>query len=209
MAGDGWSDDVQIGPDQLDAVMARADQMELQHITSLADVQEQIDTHLAATAASGAGSNSTFFDTFRTFDEMNSFMSTLASTYPSLCSMFQLGTTLEGRPINGLRITGGSDDASVAFRSTSEASGSGKPGMFLLGGQHAREWLGPMTVAYLADALLSGYSASPEIQNLVNSFEYTVVPIENGDGYNYTWTDDRLWRKNRRQNTENCWGVGM
>ena len=36
-----------------------------------------------------------------------------------------------------------------------------------------------------------------------------VIPLVNPDGYNYAWTRDRLWRKNRRANTGGSFGVDL
>lgn len=35
-----------------------------------------------------------------------------------------------------------------------------------------------------------------------------IVPVVNPDGYEYSWTNDRMWRKNRRQ-FSNCVGVDL
>jgi len=51
--------------------------------------------------------------------------------------------------------------------------------------------------------LLPNHSLSPssmqdaEVTRMVNTIEWTIIPIVNTDGYVYSWTNDRLWRKNR------------
>ena len=35
-------------------------------------------------------------------------------------------------------------------------------------------------------------------QELVDGLDWYIVPVVNPDGYAYSWTDDRLWRKTRR-----------
>ena len=42
--------------------------------------------------------------------------------------------------------------------------------------------------------LTENIAAQPE---LVEELDWYIVPSVNPDGYNYTWTDDRLWRKTR------------
>jgi carboxypeptidase A2 len=42
----------------------------------------------------------------------------------------------------------------------------------------------------------------------ITSFEFNVVPVLNPDGYSYSWTNVRLWRKNRRNNGQN-YGVDL
>ncbi|KAI9291199.1 Zn-dependent exopeptidase, partial [Neoconidiobolus thromboides FSU 785] len=46
----------------------------------------------------------------------------------------------------------------------------------------------------------------PAIKSLLDQIEIIAVPVVNPDGYAYTWSGDRLWRKNRRSVTG---GVGI
>jgi murein tripeptide amidase MpaA len=32
---------------------------------------------------------------------------------------------------------------------------------------------------------------------MVDEVEWTIFPVINADGYVYSWTTDRMWRKNR------------
>ncbi|KAI1317152.1 Carboxypeptidase A4 [Mortierella claussenii] len=65
-------------------------------------------------------------------------------------------------------------------------------------GQHAREWIGPAVVTYIAKELILGYQHSKKITRLVDQFEFVIVPVLNADGYAYTWESNRMWRKNRQ-----------
>jgi len=65
-----------------------------------------------------------------------------------------------------------------------------------------------MTVAWIAFQLTSLYGQDDEITRLVDQIEWTIIPVLNPDGYVYTWSTDRMWRKNRRVNTGSaCRGV--
>lgn len=70
-------------------------------------------------------------------------------------------------------------------------------GIVYNGGQHAREWISPMTNAWIANQLVTLYGKDAQITNFVDNIEWTIIPIVNVDGYVYTWTTDRMWRKNR------------
>ncbi|HEX6261676.1 MAG TPA: M14 family zinc carboxypeptidase, partial [Actinomycetota bacterium] len=43
-------------------------------------------------------------------------------------------------------------------------------------------------------------AGNPEVKQLLETRELWFVPVVNPDGYEYTFTDDRLWRKNLRDN---------
>lgn len=45
-------------------------------------------------------------------------------------------------------------------------------------------------------------SSDPVAVELRGNFTFTVIPVLNPDGYAYTRTKDRLWRKNRQPNAK-------
>ncbi|KAF9981255.1 Carboxypeptidase A4 [Modicella reniformis] len=70
--------------------------------------------------------------------------------------------------------------------------------ILLHGGQHAREWIGPATVSYIAKELILGYGVNKKITQAVDRYDFTIIPVLNADGYAYTWEHNRMWRKNRQ-----------
>ena len=70
--------------------------------------------------------------------------------------------------------------------------------MLVNGTKHAREWITSMVTTCVADRLVREYSTNPAIRAFVDSTELWVVPVVNPDGYQYTWAQNRYWRKNRR-----------
>jgi len=107
--------------------------------------------------------------------------------------LFHVGVSYEGRNITGIRISGPENIT--------------RPGFFFNGGQHAREWISPATVAYIANELLTQYGVDSDITRMVNGVEFFIVPIVNPDGYVYT-QQDRMWRKNRsHRGNVACYGV--
>jgi carboxypeptidase A1 len=66
-----------------------------------------------------------------------------------------------------------------------------------------------MTVAFIGYSLITGYNNNATVTQLVDQFEWTIVPITNVDGYLWTQTN-RMWRKNRRVNANSsCKGVDI
>ena len=79
-----------------------------------------------------------------------------------------MGKTYEGRKIKGVQLS----------------YGDNKPGIFIEGGIHAREWIAPATVTYILNELLT--STNPEIRKLADTYNWYLVPSFNSDGYVYT-----------------------
>jgi murein tripeptide amidase MpaA len=64
--------------------------------------------------------------------------------------------------------------------------------------QHAREWITPPVVLYFAYRLVAEYPTNTQARDALDRLEVYVVPVVNPDGYVFTHTTNRLWRKNRR-----------
>jgi len=136
--------------------------------------------------------NADFFEEYHTYDEMNTYWRELATRFPTLVTTVNIGTTEQGRAINGIRIRGRNNPTR---------------GFFFNGGQHAREWITNPTVQGIATYLLENYNNNTEVTNFVDNIEFTVVAPLNPDGFAFTWSNDRLWRKNRQPNNGGCVGT--
>jgi murein tripeptide amidase MpaA len=42
--------------------------------------------------------------------------------------------------------------------------------------------------------------ATPEGELLLRHFDVLLMPVANPDGYDFSWTEDRFWQKNRNPN---------
>lgn len=80
------------------------------------------------------------------------------------------------------------------------------PGIWIDGGMHAREWISPATVTFIANQLAEGWDDLPEHMRNINWY---IHPVANPDGYEYSHTTDRLWRKNMRAHGRQCPGVDL
>jgi carboxypeptidase B len=55
---------------------------------------------------------------------------------------------------------------------------------------------------------VTGYGNDTHITYLLDNLEYHLVPVVNVDGYLYTWTTDRMWRKTTKPNPgSSCLGT--
>lgn len=156
------------------------------------DVQALLDDFEQQRRAA-RGQSRDFFADYRTLAECDDYLLTLANLNPSIATRIEIGRSVEDRPIYCLKIVGGPQ----------------RPQFVVNGCQHAREWITPMTVLWTADRLVRHYGTDPRITSLVDQIELYLVPIVNPDGYLYSHTTDRFWRKNRRPSLTGQFGVDL
>jgi len=138
-----------------------------------------------------------FFATYRRYSEFVDYLQQLAGQYSHIAKFIpSVAKSIEGRDIPAIRINATAGNAKAKK-------------IYFQGGQHAREWIGPVTVMYITQQLLEKYGKESAVTQLVRDIEFTIVPLANPDGYEYAWTKERLWRKNRRRNSDGTYGVDL
>jgi hypothetical protein len=73
--------------------------------------------------------------------------------------------------------------------------------VLFLATHHAREWIATAVAMKLIRWLADSAGMA------VATHDVWVIPVENPDGYQYSFTNDRYWRKNRRPNADGTFGV--
>ena len=146
-----------------------------------------ISKNMYGVSGFGYGSMGGYF----TLDEMYNRLDSMYLLYPSIITQkFQIGTSVLGRPIYGLKI---SDNPAVD---------ENEPEILFTALTHAREPEGMMTVMYFMYYLLENYGTDPEVTYLVNNREFYFIPAINVDGYEYNHSTNPdgggFWRKNRQ-----------
>ncbi|MBI4863897.1 MAG: zinc carboxypeptidase [Candidatus Riflebacteria bacterium] len=124
-------------------------------------------------------------------DELNG----LAGRFPQIASVHSIGKTVEGRDTLALRITG------------PDAAPWGRPVFLFMGAHHAREWISVEVPLAIGKWLCEGYATDPAVKSLVDAREIWILPAVNPDGLNYSQTQSKYWRKNRRKNADGSYGV--
>ncbi|GJQ67861.1 hypothetical protein Trydic_g16625 [Trypoxylus dichotomus] len=115
----------------------------------------------------------------------------LQRQFPKKVRVEQIGETIQGRDIDMIII--------------SKNLKRPKACVLLEAGIHAREWITVSTALFFIDHLIR----NPKLTDLM---DFYVIPCLNPDGYEYTHTQDRLWRKNMNTNKSNlkeCQGVDL
>jgi hypothetical protein len=64
-------------------------------------------------------------------------------------------------------------------------------------------------MCFVIDRITDAAASDPRVATLLGNVTFYVAPLMNPDGYVFTWTNDRLWRKNRRNNGDGTFGVDL
>lgn len=160
------------------------------------DLQAVIDEENARLRDRDGQARRGWFDDYKNAQDVSQFVDGIVAAHPDIASREQIGLSIEGRAIYVLRLKAGPDPISGA-----------RPIILLNSVQHAREWITVMATMYIADQLAGGYGTEPRATSVLDRYEIVIVPVVNADGYEYTWTTNRFWRKNRRNNGNGTFGV--
>ncbi len=115
----------------------------------------------------------TAWDFYPTYSAYLSMMEQFATQYPTLCEVFSIGTSVQGRQLMMAKI---SDNVG-----TKEA----EPQFLYTGTIHGDELTGYVLLLRLIDYLLTNYGTNPKVTNLVNNLEIWINPLANPDGTYY------------------------
>ncbi len=137
------------------------------------------------------------FEVYRDWDSQGGIEDELrrfARRNSDIAELVDLGDTHQGRDILAVRITDDVADQPVGTR----------PAVLYQGTTHAREWISTEVTRRLmhwyADPTGNGSGAA---KKLLDRRELWFIPVVNPDGYQYTFDNERLWRKNLRDNDDN------
>ncbi|XP_055602203.1 carboxypeptidase B-like [Uranotaenia lowii] len=142
-----------------------------------------------------SGRSTVDFEHFWRLDEIYNYLDELEAEYPQLVNVETVGTTHEGRPIKAITISknGGQIDGS-------------RPVIFMDAGVHAREWAAISSTLYFIHEVVEHYY---EFEDDLLERDWVIVPVGNPDGYEYSHTNQRFWRKNRVPVSILCYGVDL
>jgi len=172
-----------------------ANSKRIQSSLNCAIVIEDLETHFQQSLLPAPNLLDDFYDQYPTYEQIVQQLSNLAKQYPTLAKYEpSMGKSIENRDLPYIIITGNKSAT--------------KWNVYIEGGLHAREWIAPVTTVYLAEALLANYTTNSAVAYLMDRIIFHIAPECNPDGYIYSWSTDRNWRKNRRNNG-NSYGVDL
>ncbi|XP_067647211.1 carboxypeptidase B1-like [Eurosta solidaginis] len=131
------------------------------------------------------------FSAYQRFAQIDAYLDELATAYPMRVTLQTIGKTYEERNMRTITIS----------------NGDGKPNkkvILLDAGIHAREWIAPAGALYVIQQLVENFAANA---HLLENYDWVILPVVNPDGYEYSHTRTRMWRKTRKPVTTHCAGT--
>ncbi|XP_023163922.2 zinc carboxypeptidase A 1-like [Drosophila hydei] len=169
-----------VAPHKVPDVLEILGKAEIKYDLQSKDFQKSMDEVDEKVAPKGRASSDYNWAQYYELEDTYSWMQSLSKQYPQIVTLIEGGKTYQGRSILGVKIS---------------KSGSEKPGIFIEAGIHAREWIAPAAATYIVNQLLT--SNVDSIKQLADNYNWYVFPHCNPDGFVYSHTKDRLWRKTR------------
>ncbi|XP_063585663.1 carboxypeptidase B-like [Penaeus indicus] len=175
------------------------------------------------------GSEPLAWDNYYRYDSIHRFAMNLSRSLPHV-EYLDIGKSFEGRPlfalcfaskptnmkktfkkkllkIRRLRARRGRDPELSTLQKRSMVARRkkmNKPYIFIEAGIHAREWIAPAVATFMAQELATLG------KRFLKHATVILAPMANPDGYEYSHTADRYWRKNRRTTAKpSCPGVDL
>ncbi|XP_014378160.1 carboxypeptidase O [Alligator sinensis] len=161
------------------------------------DVQEQLDSGIQK-------ENSSFwralegynYTVYHPMEEIYHWMYQIKESNRELVTQHYLGTTYEKRPMYYLKI--------------SQPTNKAKKIIWMDCGIHAIEWISPAFCQWFVKEILQNYRTDTKISSFLQNLDLYVLPVLNIDGYIYSWTTARLWRKSRSSHMNGtCFGTDL
>ncbi|XP_054622407.1 carboxypeptidase A6 [Dunckerocampus dactyliophorus] len=188
--------DVHIKHKDTQGLHARLKQEGIQYRVFITNLQEEIEKQQTGRRSSRQRRSESQYDyeVYHSLEEIQKWMFDLNTTHPHLLDMFSIGTSYEGRPLHVLQL--------------GKRSRPQKKAVWIDCGVHAREWIGPAFCQWFVKEALLSYQYDSGMRRLLNQLNFYIMPVFNVDGYHFSWTKDRFWRKTRSKNPKfHCRGV--
>ncbi|CAG04269.1 unnamed protein product, partial [Tetraodon nigroviridis] len=175
--------DIRVHAQYLDLMYTTLDQSGMDYEILIEDLQAAIDGQADKEPSSRAHS----YTKYNTWAQIQSWIASISTSNTELISREVIGNTYEGRPMTVLKL--------------GRKSSFAKPAIFMDCGIHAREWISPAFCQWFVKEALATYGSNAQMTSLLNQMDVYVLPVFNIDGYEYTHTSNRMWRKTRSKSS--------
>ncbi|XP_029289542.1 carboxypeptidase A4 [Cottoperca gobio] len=162
-------------------------------INNLQELLDEEKSAMTENQMKERSSRSFNFGAYHRLETIYSWMDTLVSQHPKLVTKQEIGRSYENRPMYVLKFSTG---------------GNKRPAIWIDTGIHSREWVSQATGVWTANKIATDYGTDASLTSLLNTMDIYMLLLANPDGYAYTHSNNRMWRKTRSMNAgSKCRGV--
>uniref|UniRef100_A0A3B3TVF4 Carboxypeptidase A4 n=1 Tax=Poecilia latipinna TaxID=48699 RepID=A0A3B3TVF4_9TELE len=188
--------DVRVPRSHLGAVKEYLHAHSIPFTVMIDDVQELLDQEKAEMRENLIRERNTRnfnFAAYHPLETIYSWMDTLVAQHPNLVTKLEIGRSYENRPMYVLKFSTG---------------GTNRPAIWMDLGIHSREWVSQATGVWTANKIATDYGTDASLTSVLNTMDIYMLIVANPDGYVFSHTNDRMWRKTRSPNSGSlCVGV--
>uniref|UniRef100_A0A8C2GC85 Carboxypeptidase A2-like n=1 Tax=Cyprinus carpio TaxID=7962 RepID=A0A8C2GC85_CYPCA len=188
--------DIRVPHSSLNAVKVFLKKNNIPFTVMINNVQELLDREKAEMVSNAKMERSTKSFNFAAYHDLEtiySFMDTLVASHPNLITKVHIGNSYEKRPMYALKFSTG---------------GVNRPAIWVDAGIHSREWVTQASAVWIANKIASNYGVDPSVTSLLGQMDIYLMIVTNPDGYVFTHTNNRMWRKTRSvKSGSSCRGV--
>ncbi|KFP76441.1 PREDICTED: carboxypeptidase A1-like [Acanthisitta chloris] len=195
--GLGYPVDIRVPFPSLQSVKAHLEASGVPYSIMIEDVQALVDEEemeMLRSSRQLALSTTTFnYAAYHTLDEIYSFMDMLVAENPNLVSKLEIGRSTEDRPLYVLKFSTG---------------GTSRPAIWIDTGIHSREWVTQASGVWFAKKIVDDHANNEGVASILETMDIFLEIVTNPDGFAYTQTKNRMWRKTRSHHSGSiCVGV--
>nr|XP_048687140.1 LOW QUALITY PROTEIN: carboxypeptidase B2 [Caretta caretta] len=177
-------------------VKAELNRSTIRYKVLMDDVQEVIKKQTVNDTVNPRSSAS-YYEQYHSLNEIYSWMEEITEMNADLLQKIYIGSSFEKRPLYILKLSSNRDRTP-------------KSAIWIDCGIHAREWISPAFCLWFIGHTTYFREKDRIMTRLLQHLDFYVMPVMNVDGYEYTWTTNRLWRKSRSKHGNNrCIGTDM
>ncbi|KAM4701765.1 carboxypeptidase B2 isoform 2-T2 [Discoglossus pictus] len=176
-------------------IKAKLNESAVTYMVLVDNAQELIDQQ-TFNVSTNPRSSVSYYEQYHPLEEIYSWMDQMTEEYPDILQKIKIGDSFENQPLYVLKVSGKQKTAKLSI--------------WIDCGIHAREWIAPAFCLWFVGHAAGFYGMDQSMTKLLKYVDFYVLPVMNVDGYRYTWTTNRMWRKNRSTyKNSNCVGTDL
>uniref|UniRef100_A0A8C8Z5L6 Carboxypeptidase A3 n=1 Tax=Prolemur simus TaxID=1328070 RepID=A0A8C8Z5L6_PROSS len=183
--------DFRVSEKESQSIQSALDQNKMHYEILIHDLQEEIEKQFDVKDIPGRHS----YAKYNNWEKIVAWTEKMVAKHPEMVSRIKIGSTVEDNPLYVLKI--GKEDKR-------------RKSVFMDCGIHAREWVSPAFCQWFVYQATKTYGKNKIMTKLLDQMNFYVLPVFNVDGYIWSWTKNRMWRKNRSKNQNSkCIGTDL